>query len=224
MSESNQRRLFVLEEGVGHPFDVALGPGAHDLRDLGVRLDFDGESTRATWLGFGPTAFALPGVRQLRASDALRLQDGDRISWAGRQWRLLRHDLPGDERAPPRGICRNIGGAGRPLDALLLYVEGSERGNFVRARTEPVEWAPGAWLRGRAVAPAEGRDADATVALEVRGAAVTLHAAADDAPVQGADAGQGWRQVPRDAWLGHTSAAGVTIRAILVSPERDVER
>lgn len=220
MAESNQRRLFVLEEGVGHPFDVALAPGQHDLRDLGVRLAFDGDATRATWLGFGPTAFALPGVRQLRASDALRLQDGDRISWAGRQWRLLRHDLPGDERAPPRGICRNLGAAGHPLDALLLYVEGSERGNFVRARTEPVEWAPGAWLRGH-VASREG-DADGTIVVEVRGAAVTFEATAPGAAADAAAPDPAaWRVVPQGARLLARSAAGVEVRAIIVSPEQN---
>ena len=226
MSESNQRRLFVLEEGVGHPFDVALGPGQHDLRDLGVRLDFDGETTRASWLGFGPTAFALPGVRQLRASEALRLQDGDRISWAGRQWRLLRHDLPGTDRAPPRGICRNVGGAGHPLDAVLLLIEGGERGNFLRVRTEAVEWAPGAWLRGRVAPIAEGGEfqpRDQTLVFEVRGAAVELEPGGVEAPANAADApasANAWRVVPENTVLCARSASGATVRAIVFSPER----
>lgn len=171
-------RLFVLEEGVAHPLDVALGHGEHELRDLGVRLRFGPDGVRASWLGFGPTAFALPGVRQLRAGDALLLADGDVISYAGRSWRLTSAALPGQDRAPPRGVCKNAGGAGRPLDALLLVVQGPDRGNFHRARTEATELAPGAWLRGRVD--------DDVVVLEVRASRagdVSLLADAGETPL-----------------------------------------
>lgn len=203
-ADSGQPRLFVLEEGVAHPLDIALGPGRHELRDLGVRLDFAADGVRAAWLGYGPTAFALPGVRQLRAGDPLRLADGDLISYAGRSWRLTAAALPGDEKAPPRGVCKNAGGAGKPLDAVLLLARGPDRGNFYRARTEASEWAPGAWLRGRIE--------DDAVLLEVR---------ADRQGAVELSEGDQSRALPPGAWhvlpAGALAIAG-TSAAILVRP------
>ncbi|MEY3014078.1 MAG: hypothetical protein RIT45_2813 [Pseudomonadota bacterium] len=199
-----QPRLFVLEEGVAHPLDVALGPGAHELRDLGVRLQFGADGVRASWLGYGPTAFALPGVRQLRAGDALRLADGDVISYAGRSWRLTAAALPGEERAPPRGVSKNAGGAGRPLDAVLLVIGGPDRGNFHRARTEATEWAAGVWLRGRTE--------DDAVLVEV---------CADRAGTLEVEDGDGARALEPGPWHGIDGArrvlAGDTV-ATLVRP------
>ena len=155
-------RLFLLELGVERPLDLALSPGRHELRDLGVVLDFDADGVRAAALGYGPSVFALPGVRVLRVGDLTRVEDGATISWAGRSWRLALHLLAGSERAPPRGLSLNSHGAGHPHDAVLLVIRGPERGNFFRVRSESTEWAPNCFVRG--VIAADG----VTLRIELR--------------------------------------------------------
>jgi hypothetical protein len=181
-------RLFVLERGVDRPLDLALAPGRHELRDLGVVVDFDGERVRASSLGFGPSAFALPGTRALRVGAPTALQPGDTLSWAGRSWLLFTHPLPGAGRAPPRGLCKNAHGTGHPLDAVLLVVAGGERGNFFRVRSEPLQWAPNAFVRGQL-------DGDGALRVEVR-----YKGRAD------ADGGDGYTPVADDAVLSAAAA------------------
>ncbi len=196
MSESGQQRLFLLELQVEHPYDLALGPGRHELRDLGVRVDFDGETVTAAWLGHGPTAFLLPGVRQLRVGEPARVQDGDRLAWAGRSFAFVRHELAGDDRAPPRGVCKNANAAGHPLPALLLCVQGPERGNFYRVRSQPCEFGPLAYVRGVPAA-----SADRSGVAQASGGAATPGPAKADVQVRGAALSlDGGPMRPADVW------------------------
>ena len=221
MSESGQQRLFLLELQVEHPYDLALGPGRHELRDLGVRVDFDGEAVTAAWLGHGPTAFLLPGVRQLRVGEPMRVQDGDRLAWAGRSFAFVRHALAGEERAPPRGVCKNANATGHPLPALLLCVQGPERGNFYRVRSQSCEFGPLAYVRGvPAPAPAgKGRgaagaaDAGASgggqAEVQGRGAALSL----DGGAVGAVDA---WQPVAEGGMVEVWAQGSLHTRACLV--------
>ncbi len=140
-------RLFVLEQGVSRPLDYALSEGSHELRDCGVRLRLDGSEVILSWLGTGPAAFVLPGARQLRIGQWLTVEEGARVSWAGRDWIFVAHALAGDDAAPPRGICLNANGTGFPANALMLVVGGKDRGNFYRCRSEAFEPSPGVTLR-----------------------------------------------------------------------------
>lgn len=135
-------RLFILEQNLAHPLDQAVSEGRHELRDCGVELNFDGDQVSLAWQGYGPSAFVLPGARQLRKGTWTRVEQGARVSWAGRDWIFVPHVLPGDGKAPIRGVSLNKGGTGFPTNAVLLVVEGKDRGNFYRFRTEPGEVAP----------------------------------------------------------------------------------
>jgi len=145
-----QSRLFVLEMGMNRPLDYALSHGTHELKDCGVILHLDpaaaDESTlhvTASWLGYGPRAFLLPGARQLQKGQWTQAEDRARISWAGREWLFVAHVLRGDGTVLPKGICLNGGAAGFPAPALLVVETGKDRGNFYRFRTQPFTVAPG---------------------------------------------------------------------------------
>ncbi len=142
-----QARVFVLEQGAPHPRDVALPPGRHELRDCGVAVDFDGARVTVSWLGFFPSAFLLPSPRQLQRGRGLPVEPSDRIAWAGREWKVLPHDLPGDQGAPARGTSLNEREQGTPVQAVLLLTRGKDRGNFLRVRTSPTSLAPGVEVR-----------------------------------------------------------------------------
>lgn len=144
-----QRRLFVLEQHVTRPLDYAVNEGRHELRDCGVELRFDGESVSLSWQGFGPAAFVLPGARQLRAGSWTPVEDGARVSWAGRDWVFVPHVLPDSDPAPVRGVSLNRHGTGFPVNAALLVVNGTDRGNFFRLRTEPYQLTTEVQVRGQ---------------------------------------------------------------------------
>ena len=153
------RRVFMLEQNVTRPLDYAVDEGRHELRDCGIELNFDGETVTATWQGFGPTAFVLPGARQLRSGTWTPVEEGARVSWAGRDWIFIPHDLPGAEPAPKRGVSLNSHGTGFPVNAALLAIAGRDRGNFYRVRTEPYQLSAEVRIRGH--------EEDGAVALEV---------------------------------------------------------
>lgn len=153
-----QSRLFVLEMGMNRPLDYALSHGTHELKDCGVILHLDPAAAdegalhvTASWMGYGPRAFLLPGARQLQKGQWTQAEDRARISWAGREWLFVAHVLRGDGAVPPKGICLNGAAAGFPAPALLMVETGKDRGNFYRFRTEPFAIAPGvAFLSVRA--------------------------------------------------------------------------
>jgi hypothetical protein len=136
-------RVFVLELGHARPLDYALAQGTHELKDLGVLLSLEGQEIGVSWLGHGPRAFLLPGARQLQKGQWQTAEDRARISWAGRDWLLLAHALPGDAAVPERGLCLNAHGLGFPMAALLVAEQGPERGHFWRFRTSPTDVARG---------------------------------------------------------------------------------
>ena len=154
-------RLFVLELGMARPQDYALSQGTHELKECGVRLELRGTDVAVGWLGQGPRAFLLPGARALSSEQWLAAENRARVSWAGREWLFLAHELAGDAAPPPRGICLNGAAAGFPAGALLLVEEGKQRGNFYRFRTEPFEL-------GRGVHFLVVRAKDGTEALHLR--------------------------------------------------------
>jgi hypothetical protein len=140
---SDVPRLLVAELTQKRPSDLALGVGLHELRDAGVELALGDCDLRATSLGFGPTAFLLPGARRLARGAWATVEDSARISYAGREWVLVRHMLAGDSPAVSRGVCLNPHAPGFPARSALLCLDGTDRGNFWRLRTEPVSVAPG---------------------------------------------------------------------------------
>jgi hypothetical protein len=144
-----QRRVFVLEQGVVRPLDYAVCEGRHELRDCGVELAFDGERVALSWQGFGPAAFLLPGARQLRKGNWTTVEEGARVSWAGRDWVFLQHAMADALPPPSRGVCLNSHGTGFPVNAALLSVVGKDHGNFYRVRTEPYQLTAEVQVRGR---------------------------------------------------------------------------
>ena len=164
-------RLFVLEQNVARPLDYAVDQGHHELRDCGVNLKFVGDIVALSWQGFGPTAFVLPGARRLRAGTWTKVEDGARVTWAGRDWIFVPHALPGDASAPKRGVSLNSHSSGFPVNAALLVVDGTDRGNFYRVRTEPYQLSVEVQVRGR--------NEDDGVALEIQ-----VHAVADKGQVR----------------------------------------
>ena len=144
-----QRRLFVLEQHVTRPLDYAVNEGRHELRDCGVELKFDGAAVALSWQGFGPAAFVLPGARQLRAGSWTQVEDGARVSWAGRDWVFVPYELPDAAPAPVRGVSLNRHGTGFPVNAALLVLSSTDRGNFYRVRTEPYQLTAEVQMRGR---------------------------------------------------------------------------
>lgn len=136
-------RLLVLELGMARPQDYALSQGVHELKECGVRVSLQGNAVSVGWLGQGPRAFLLPGARALSTEQWHAAEDRARVSWAGREWLFLAHDLGGDAVPPPRGICLNGAGSGFPAAAVLLVQDGKHRGNFYRFRTEPFELGRG---------------------------------------------------------------------------------
>lgn len=203
---TGQRRLFVLEQGIAHPFDSALPPGRHDLSDAGVVIDFDGEVAKAAWHGFFPSVFLLPSPRQLQRGRFTRLSMDDRISWAGREWTTISHVLPGSDDAPIRGICLNRRGTGRPLNGVLLLIEGKDRGNFLRLRTEPTELAPGVTIRGNTD--------DSTLELRISRDVGDKRVAIDDKAVGGGQTHE-VRSEQRITILGDDESAG---SALIILP------
>ncbi len=144
-----QRRVFVLEQGVVRPLDYAVKEGAHVLRDCGVELNYDGVRVSLSWQGFGPAAFVLPGARQLRKGNWTAVEEGARVSWAGRDWVFVQHVMADDAPPPQRGVCLNAHGTGFPVNAALLAVDGKDHGNFYRVRTEPYQLTVEVQVRGR---------------------------------------------------------------------------
>ena len=161
----------MLEQHVARPLDYAVNEGRHELRDCGVELRFDGETVQLSWQGFGPAAFVLPGARQLRAGSWTPVEDGARVSWAGRDWVFVPHALPDSAPAPVRGVSLNRHGTGFPVNAALLVLSGTDRGNFYRVRTEPYQLSAEVQVRGR-------KDDDG-VALEI-----VVHRVADAGQVR----------------------------------------
>jgi len=170
-------RLLVLELGMARPQDFALSQGTHELKECGVKLDLRGTDVAVAWLGHGPRAFLLPGARALSSDQWQSAEDRARVSWAGREWLFLAHELAGDAAPPPRGICLNGGAPGFPAGAVLLVESGIQRGNFYRFRTEPFEL-------GRGVLFHVVRAKDGSESLHVRVAGDTRCAATlDGAPL-----------------------------------------
>lgn len=174
-------RVFVLELGHARPLDYALAQGTHELKDLGVLVSLDGHEFGVSWLGHGPRAFLLPGARQLQKGQWQTAEDRARISWAGRDWLLLAHALPGLEPVPERGLCRNAHGLGFPLPALLIAEAGPERGHFWRFRTSPTELAPGVSVLG--VQPRDRSGKPGPQTLQLRTAPQAIGVTLDEQPV-----------------------------------------
>jgi len=144
---ASQPRLFVLEQGRDRPSDYSVGAGPTEMLDVPLKLRFDGTNVRVAARGYGPSVFVLPGARRVQVGSWTRVEPGARVSWAGRDWTFLVGRLPGDAAAPPRGVLLNGHAAGHPDNAVLLEVQGDERGNFWRFRSEPAELVDGVDFR-----------------------------------------------------------------------------
>lgn len=170
-------RLFVLEQGKDRPSDYCVGEGTTDMLDCPVSVRFGGGKIHATGKGYGPSVFVLPGARRVQPGSWTAVEPGAQVSWAGRDWLFMAGELPGSAAVPPRGVLLNGHGTGHAQNAVLLEIQGDDRGNFWRFRSEPVELAPGVLFTTAAT------DDGLLLELKLRAGVAAERVQLDDKPV-----------------------------------------